>query len=64
LTCAEASRFRDYELIVVQIGGPAGVAPADLAGCVQGMSEIERIPIELSVLLPGVRELAVFRTQQ
>lgn len=63
LTCGQRGRFDEFDLIVVQLGGRAGVSLFDLAGCTSGLVEDHRIPIRVPRILPGVEQLIVYRTR-
>lgn len=62
LTCDQRARFDEFDLIVVQLGGRAGVSLFDLAGCTSGLVEDHRIAIRVPRILPGVEQLIVYRT--
>jgi hypothetical protein len=60
LTCADTPRFASFDIVVVQVGGRAGVDQSALAACIGRPSPDERIPLDAPRLLPGAVALAVF----
>jgi len=58
-TCADAARTR-FDAVVVQIGGPDGVAERDAAACAPGLTRVRDATLDATHLLPGALRIIIF----
>jgi hypothetical protein len=58
-TCADARRTR-FDAVVVQVGGPDGIAEGDAASCAPGLMHVREAALDAPQLLPGAHRIIIF----